>query len=206
MFCPKCGRDCGDISYCPKCKRKFCPNCGSNCKGTNFCPNCGLDLLGTASNVSTSNETPAKMPETEKTTGAESANESAAVETTVFTSGKNSAAQEMLDAAREARKYESQKDYVPAQSLIHMRSVDFPLSKKEKFNQKKAELEASGQVYCPKCLSTSITGNKKGFGIGKAVIGAAAFGGIGLAAGNIGAKKVICTCLKCGYQWKAGKK
>ena len=79
-------------------------------------------------------------------------------------------------------------------------------SRYDVLNEKRVALDKSGQVYCPKCLSTSVTANQKGFGIGKAVIGAAAFGGIGLAAGNIGAKKIICTCLKCGYQWKPGKK
>lgn len=59
---------------------------------------------------------------------------------------------------------------------------------------------------CPKCGSPSIVGNKKGFGIGKAVLGAASFGTIGLVAGNAGAKKIRCTCLNCGYQWWAGKK
>ena len=58
---------------------------------------------------------------------------------------------------------------------------------------------------CPKCGSTSLSGDKKGFGIGKAVVGAALTGGIGLAAGNIGAKKVRVTCLKCGHQFWAGK-
>lgn len=59
---------------------------------------------------------------------------------------------------------------------------------------------------CPKCGSVSISGNKKGFGIGKAVVGAAALGPIGLVAGNAGAKKIRCTCLNCGHQWWAGQK
>lgn len=58
---------------------------------------------------------------------------------------------------------------------------------------------------CPKCGSTSLSADKKGFGIGKAVVGAALTGGIGLAAGNIGSKKVRVTCLGCGHQWMAGK-
>ncbi len=61
------------------------------------------------------------------------------------------------------------------------------------------------QVRCPKCGSTSISADKKGFGVGKAVIGAAVAGPLGLAAGNVGAKKVRVTCLKCGHQWTAGK-
>lgn len=60
-------------------------------------------------------------------------------------------------------------------------------------------------VRCPKCGSTSISADKKGFGVGKAVVGAAIAGPIGLVGGNIGAKKVRVTCLNCGHQWIAGK-
>lgn len=59
---------------------------------------------------------------------------------------------------------------------------------------------------CPKCGSTSLSANKKGFGIGKAVVGATLAGGIGLVAGNIHANKVKITCLNCGYQFAPGKK
>lgn len=72
-------------------------------------------------------------------------------------------------------------------------------------SSRKSELDSQGLAYCPKCLSTSLSSNKKGFGIGKAVVGAALTGGIGLMAGNIGAKKVRITCLKCGHQFWAGK-
>ncbi|MEE0681382.1 MAG: hypothetical protein U0M20_04130 [Christensenellales bacterium] len=65
---------------------------------------------------------------------------------------------------------------------------------------------ASAVPTCPKCGSTSITANQKGFGVGKAVIGAAVAGPLGLVAGNAGAKKVFITCLNCGYRWQAGKK
>lgn len=69
-------------------------------------------------------------------------------------------------------------------------------------------------VKCPKCGSTSITGQKKGFGVVKAGLGVAAglaTGGlavaaIGAGAGNIGRKKIQCTCMNCGYKFKAGKK
>ncbi len=68
------------------------------------------------------------------------------------------------------------------------------------------EMDKQGIAYCPKCHSTSLSANKKGFGIGKAVIGRTLIGGIGLVAGNIGAQKVKVTCLKCGYQFKPGEK
>ena len=74
-------------------------------------------------------------------------------------------------------------------------------SKRERIKENKKNAVAC----CPKCGSTSLTANKKGFGIGKAVIGAYIAGPIGLVAGNINAKKVRVTCLNCGHQFKAGK-
>lgn len=69
-------------------------------------------------------------------------------------------------------------------------------------------------IKCPKCGSTSITGQKKGYGIVKGGLGAAALGAmtggvgaiVGLGAGNIGRKKIQCTCMNCGYKFKAGGK
>jgi RNA polymerase subunit RPABC4/transcription elongation factor Spt4 len=58
------------------------------------------------------------------------------------------------------------------------------------------------QAKCPMCNSTSLSGNKKGFGIGKAVLGAWAIGPIGLIAGNVGSKNLLVTCLNCGYKFK----
>jgi len=82
------------------------------------------------------------------------------------------------------------------------------VKKEEKRYQKERikQMDREGVAYCPKCKSTSLSANKKGFGIGKAVLGASITGGIGLVAGNIGAKKIRVTCLKCGYQFWAGKK
>lgn len=80
-----------------------------------------------------------------------------------------------------------------------------PVTKRGQAKQRIAENKAKGVACCPKCGSTSLTANKKGFGVGKAVVGAALTGGIGLVAGNIGAKKVRITCLNCGHQFWAGK-
>jgi hypothetical protein len=42
--------------------------------------------------------------------------------------------------------------------------------------------------------STSLSGNKQGFGVGKAVF-------FGVLAGTINAKKLRVTCLNCGHQY-----
>ena len=60
-------------------------------------------------------------------------------------------------------------------------------------------------LHCPKCNSTQLTSNKKGFSGGKALAGAVFTGGIGILAGTIGSGNVTITCLKCGYKYKAGE-
>lgn len=75
-------------------------------------------------------------------------------------------------------------------------------SKKEIVAERKQKAEVNGFACCPKCGSTSLSGNKQGFGIGKAVIGASlTMNPLGLIGGNINAKKVRVTCLKCGHQF-----
>lgn len=61
------------------------------------------------------------------------------------------------------------------------------------------------KVVCPKCESDQLFAGKKGFSGKKAVVGAALTGGIGLLAGTIGSKKILITCLNCGYQWRPGQ-
>jgi len=60
------------------------------------------------------------------------------------------------------------------------------------------------QVKCPRCLSTQITANKKGFSGVNAVTGALLTGGVGLLAGTIGSNKVKITCLSCGHVFNPG--
>lgn len=57
-------------------------------------------------------------------------------------------------------------------------------------------------VKCPKCGSTSLSANKKGYGLGKGVVGAAVLGPYGLLAGGLGSGKIIVTCLNCGHKFK----
>lgn len=48
----------------------------------------------------------------------------------------------------------------------------------------------SGALACPRCSSTQVTAQKQGFGAGKAIVGGALTGGVGLLAGFLGSRKV----------------
>ncbi len=85
---------------------------------------------------------------------------------------------------------------------ITVKNTPWPTSRPQSKRERIKENRQNGVACCPKCGSTSLSANKKGFGVGKAVVGAALTGGIGLVAGNIGAKKVWVTCLNCGHRWK----
>lgn len=61
------------------------------------------------------------------------------------------------------------------------------------------------EIRCPKCGSTQITANKKGFSGKKAVAGAVLTGGIGVLAGTLGSNKIKITCLACGHTFKPGE-
>jgi hypothetical protein len=67
-------------------------------------------------------------------------------------------------------------------------------------------MSPNNQVQCPKCNSTQIVANKKGFSGKKAVAGALLTGGVGILAGTIGSNNIIITCLNCGHQFKPGEK
>ncbi len=61
-------------------------------------------------------------------------------------------------------------------------------------------------LKCPSCGSTQLHAGDKGFGLGKAIAGRVLVGTIGLLGGFIGHKKIVITCLECGYKWQAGKR
>lgn len=75
---------------------------------------------------------------------------------------------------------------------------------KQELKDRIKQMDKEGIVYCPKCYSTQVTANKKGFSLGKAAVGSLIAGGVLL--GAVGKNKIEVTCLKCGNKWKAGKK
>lgn len=66
-------------------------------------------------------------------------------------------------------------------------------------------MKNNDQIRCPKCGSTQLSTEKKGFGVGKAAAGAVLTGGVGLLAGFIGSNKTKITCLKCGKKFNPGE-
>lgn len=84
-----------------------------------------------------------------------------------------------------------------------------PLVKKvlEKQEEKSRleQLKKDKIPYCPKCHSTSLSANKKGFGFVKGALGMGLSVDIGMLAGGAGANKIILTCMNCGHKFKPGK-
>ena len=63
----------------------------------------------------------------------------------------------------------------------------------------------NNNIHCPKCNSTQLHFDKKGFSGKKAVVGAVLTGGIGLLAGTLGSNKILANCMSCGNQFSPVK-
>lgn len=125
-------------------------------------------------------------------------------------------------AQKEKLELERINNLSPTQQLVELKKRE--LIQNERISKAQLQIQSEqlaiqkkqyeSMMKCPKCGCTSISGNNKGYGVVKGGIGALAAGVamgpvgavIGLGTGNIGRKKVYCTCMSCGYRWKAGKK
>lgn len=63
-------------------------------------------------------------------------------------------------------------------------------NEKEILKERLAQMDKDGIAYCPKCYSTDLSANKRGWK---------------MSTGLIGSNKIIVTCLKCGHKFKPGK-
>lgn len=211
----------------------FCPNCGTNCHDANFCPKCGTPLAGildedTDDLENAEQETeeydeetaypPLSVPlireingvrvdlnKVVKTygTGARSSGGYAYLQTKCGISYLE--ARMILEPVVNAHKGEKNGFLNSLRAEFSMREEEMTRTDTQRRERKK-ELDSQGVVYCPKCLSTSVSAGKKGFSFGRAAVASPAGLDAALLAGGLGSKKVMCTCLKCGYKWQAGKK
>lgn len=192
----------------------FCPNCGNNCGDAKFCSECGtkLEIQNPVPAEPPKKSTPKSIYQPVIVNGREIDLFKVVCKYGVNKERAYSYLKRQFGIPKEQAKELLAPYYVPmdankpsVNSMLSEAANELAEKKAEKINHKN-ELDASDQVYCPKCLSTSISANQKGFGFVRGALGAAVGLDVGLIAGGIGSKKVICTCLKCGYQWKAGKK
>ena len=63
------------------------------------------------------------------------------------------------------------------------------------------KMDAANMAYCPYCLSTDISGKKRGFNIATALAGNRLVPGVGIMLGALNADLLECTCLRCGRTW-----
>ena len=199
----------------------FCPACGYDCKDAKYCPLCGAKLLDDAE--STPQAAPAEIPSLKEPycvavtghevdlnrliriygTGIRKVGAYAYLQSTCKVSRQE--AQDILDPVYVAHAGDKV-SFMASLAVSAEAQGKSQQAEKAAKKQRIAELEASGKVYCPKCLSTEVTAQKKGFGFVRGALGAAVGLDVGMIAGGIGSKKIVLTCLKCGYQWKPGKK
>ena len=111
------------------------------------------------------------------------------------------------DSLAASAKKDMERNKISSKQSINDWIVQSGPTKKDIVKQRIRENQSAGIACCPKCGSTSLSANKKGFGAGKAAAGMFLTGNLaGAVAGGIGANKVTVTCLNCGYKFKPGKK
>lgn len=64
------------------------------------------------------------------------------------------------------------------------------------------EQPQSSGIQCPRCRSTQLVVQQKGFSYGQAAVGSLFGTGAALTAGMAGSDEIIFTCLQCNYRWE----
>jgi ribosomal protein S27E len=121
----------------------------------------------------------------------------------IFYEEKNNAKQESIEAMKKAKLEKDKKKLENTKEMERLRNAGRTVLPSEQVSYQSDH--DSNAVRCPKCGSTSITANKKGFSLAKGALGVATVGAYGAVAAGHGKNKVLVTCLNCGKQWKPGK-
>lgn len=188
----------------------FCPNCGKDCGNANFCPGCGQNLQCSESAYELKTYPPLNEPFVQIVSGKEI--DLNKVVRTYGNGWRKSGAYAYLSAECGISIAQAKQILDPIFTIHEGEKISFLQSLSAEVNlrsekvsrekdvreQKEGELKNSGEIHCPKCLSTSVTAQKRGYSIGQAILA-------GPLAGAIGSNKVHCICLKCGHKWKPGR-
>lgn len=81
------------------------------------------------------------------------------------------------------------KNYKKMMEEYHLRQKEGTL----KIYKENEKVQPDTMIRCTKCRSTQLTSNNK------------RSEGVGLLGSIFGSKKMLITCLECGYQWKASR-
>ena len=183
MFCSNCGAEIHGGKFCSECGApiqqinpapqpmqpkepghdiKICENCGERMLAQAIkCPHCGVSVKNSpfikSDDAEHINQIRMNAPHIEVKKGFWERAREQAVEI-------------------DARKKTETRNYIP-------QPTDRPLSKRERIKENKA----NGIACCPKCGSTSLSANKRGWKI---------------TTGILGSSKIIITCMNCGHHWK----
>ena len=182
----------------------FCPDCGTQCD-SKFCPACGRNLQGIEA------EKPAEkvIPPLKEPYYYERNGKRLDLHKVIRNYGmgwRKSGAYGYLSLEFGISRQEAKEILEPlyaahagekvtfGQSLMATFSLEADKAREE--TMRKIQMDREGIVYCPKCLSTSISGEKRGYSAGQAILTGS------LLMGAVGANKTKCVCLKCGHKWK----
>lgn len=190
----------------------FCPNCGTKADGGNFCSNCGTALPVDTQTEQTTNEQPYDYAYTEIDTF--SNGESLDVfPLFIKYSGskmgfgkKNSLSAEIQKTTHigiwESVKYVDQK-LKDKDFTARLDDYQYKLDEAQKKAEEKLNEQLANRViHCPKCFSTYLRTDNKGFSFGKAIVGSIVLGPLGILAGGLGMKNARVVCNKCGHKFK----
>lgn len=211
ITCPECGNKVSDKSkMCVHCgyplenyqfsQKIVCPRCNNeNDPDSSFCTECGSPLTSVAVKQPTK-----QIKQTVICPFCGFGNEPGSI---FCTNCGKSIDINMINTAIQKRQLEIMESEARARKAQEKANRAEQLERQKTMELEQKVLKAQARdmkkmARCPRCSSTSLSSNKKGYGIGKGLIGAAIAGPIGLVAGNIGSGKVTVTCLKCGYRFK----